>query len=76
MEIGEDHYLNKVMTATEVDVLQGMLNAIWIPKLISYKATIEDYQEVSAKSLTYDVYFVHSHASHTRNPTSCLKFPW
>ena len=43
METGDDHYLNKVITATEVDALQGMLNAIRTPELISYKATVEDY---------------------------------
>ena len=36
VETGEDHYINGVVIAAEVDVLQGMLNAIQTPESISY----------------------------------------
>ena len=56
VETGEDHYINGVVIAAEVDVLQGMLNAIQTPELISYEATAEDYQEVSVECHTCDVF--------------------
>ncbi|ETW80244.1 hypothetical protein HETIRDRAFT_418281 [Heterobasidion irregulare TC 32-1] len=43
---GEGGYIPGVVTAAEVDDLQGALNAIRTPESISFAATVEDYQEV------------------------------
>ena len=39
----EGNYIPGVVTATEVDDLQGTLNAIRTPGSISFEATVEDY---------------------------------
>ena len=41
--LGEDHYLDRVMTTVEVDALQDTLNVIWTYKSIPFGATIGDY---------------------------------
>ena len=70
----EGNYIPGVVTAAEVDDLQGTLNTIRTPGSISFEATVEDYQEVSKKNWHLCCFPTNRHTGDTGNPAPCSQF--